>query len=153
MSKFKAGDMVKVLESTSGTFEERKLVGKVCKIHAYDPEYDYSYPYKVWNEDESEWFQFKESQLELATKSWDTLQVGDVLVEGGEEQTVLAVIGGVVALSEVSEQEMLDSWRSKKSLQESGYTIKAAEEDITELTLEQIAKKFKLPVEKLRIKD
>lgn len=91
--------------------------------------------------------------VELLPKSWDTLAKGDVVVDkDGGERTVLLVEGDVIGVSCTNKPtKYLDAY-TKQELIDAGYTIKNAEEEVTELTIDQIAEKFGKPVDKIKIK-
>ena len=90
----------------------------------------------------------------LATKDWDSLQVDDVLVDSnGDKRYILAVCGRVIFLSYVDSKDISGLYRTKEELIKSGYTIlQDEEEEIIELTLEEIADKFGVDVKLIKIK-
>lgn len=90
----------------------------------------------------------------LQVKTMDSLEKGDVIIENDGTDTckVLEILGSLVALSENNRHEEFDDWFLLKSIKDN-WKIKAAEEDIKELTLEEVAKLAGVDVEKLRIKD
>lgn len=86
----------------------------------------------------------------LPKKTWDTLEVGDILVykDGAiSARRVLAIIDEVVALASGSGV----MWYVLANLKNS-WTIKGAV-TTKQLTLDDIAKKFDIPLDQLRIKD
>jgi hypothetical protein len=92
------------------------------------------------------------SRLKHIEKTWDTLEAGDMITTANiEPREVYDVLPNTVIFRSHNGETII---RTKKWLQGAGWTIKGAEEDTpTELTLEEIAKRFNVPVDKLRIKD
>lgn len=88
--------------------------------------------------------------FKAAENTWDTLEVGDILVYkygAISARRVLAIIGEVVALASGSGV----MWYVLANLKNS-WTIKGAV-TTKQLTLDDIAKKFDIPLDQLRIKD
>lgn len=94
----------------------------------------------------------RQGEVKLYKKSLDNLEVGDVLVRNGQERAVLAVVDKLVALSYWDMPDEHYEWYTVAELRKSGMKLKDSEE-ITELTLEEVAELKGIPVEKLRIKD
>lgn len=90
--------------------------------------------------------------LELATKTIDNLEVGDVLVR--EEWHDLIVQGTIreIVFVVTGDKSRQSYDYSVTELKNNGWKLKDSEE-ITELTLEEVAELKGIPVEKLRIKD
>lgn len=90
--------------------------------------------------------------LEFYAKTLDSLAVDDVVVsdEGGE-YTVLDVHGKVVDIAD-SDGHFAYSL-TVKEMKDDDWTVKGAEPELTEVTLEEVAKLKGVPVEKLRIKE
>lgn len=89
-------------------------------------------------------------------KTLDSLEPGDVLLTAsGNERTVIDVLPHSVLLSFLGDPDIVDDWYTPAELRASGYRLKDQPEptDLTELTLDEIAEKFEVPVDKLRIKD
>lgn len=95
--------------------------------------------------------QFKELQG-LTTMRY---KQGDILVdEDGDKRKVLCVCGEVYIFSAYNNFDIFGGSYTQKGLDDLGYKIYIEEpEELTELTLEEIAKKFKVDVSKLRIKE
>lgn len=98
---------------------------------------------------------FSTSNLEKIMKSLDTpetLEHGDVLVNEDfdyRRRIVQGVIGqAIITIDDESSQTALVL--SPTELKDNGWQL---EEDTTEVSVEQIAEKFNVPVDKLRIKD
>lgn len=143
MSKFKVGDRVKVTlkdDSNYGATVEIKTDyrdGTVAVKFLSDAPNPY---HDVYREEY------------LGSHSLDTLSEGDVIVsEAGIERNVTGVAGRVVFM-ENSNGHSYD-WQTIKELKDNDWTVKQPAEDVTELTLEQVAKLAKVDVSKLRIKE
>jgi hypothetical protein len=101
---------------------------------------------------------YRIKNIHFLPRTLDDLEEGDVLVDvagDGYEKTVLGVCGKVFFLSQTFSHESFDTGYTVEDLKIYGWTIKQEqqEEEITELTLEDVAKLANVPVEKLRIKD
>lgn len=82
----------------------------------------------------------------------DTLSVDDVVVnDEGDEYTVASIHDRIVEL-EGSDGHYFSAY-TVKELKDNDWTVKGPGEELTEVTLEEIAKLKGVPVEKLRIKD
>ena len=97
----------------------------------------------------SDWW-YQENELEPAT----LYEVGDILVdEIGNEYKVLEVFPHTCMLgsnTNFDNMYSISSYATYTELKEHGYKLKnSKEEDVTELTLEDVAKKFKIDIDKL----
>lgn len=94
----------------------------------------------------------------LDRKLADGLEVGDVVEcsSRSAEATVLAVVGGGVLLSAWDDFDIAGPWYTLGELVRKGVELKKeptrAEDKPTELTIDQIAEKFGLKPEQVRIK-
>lgn len=95
--------------------------------------------------------QFKELQG-LTTMRY---KQGDILVnQNGNKRKVLGVCGEVYILSAYDNFDIAYKFYTQFELDDMGYKLYTEEpEDLTELTLEEVAKKFNVDVSKLRIKE
>lgn len=93
--------------------------------------------------------------VEPLTKTLDNLEVGDVVVDTiGNEREILCLLPGLYLLSDFNTKDMGSHWYKKSYLKESGYTLKnQPQDDTTELSLQEVADKFGIPVDKLIIKE
>ena len=80
--------------------------------------YDFDYRY---------WWNKYDGDFELV-HGWDYLKKGDILVGGGEENGVLAVVGDLVFVSYYYDFGKAGGYWTKQELQKLGYTIKDAPE-------------------------
>lgn len=83
------------------------------------------------------------SEIELCKKDWDTLEVGDIIVDtDGEEAKVLAVLGDVFLRSCWKDfRYASDCWSTKKYAEDEGWKIKGAEEtDTVKMTVSEVSK-------------
>lgn len=77
-------------------------------------------------------------------KTWDTLEVGDILVDDdGDERAVLGVMGKIVFYSNLEFNESGD-WETVTALKWSGWTIKqdTSTPSETVMTIAEIEKKL-----------
>jgi hypothetical protein len=89
--------------------------------------------------------------VKSATPSLDNLSVDDVVVnDDGEEFTVVGVFGRLVFVEDGNGHA--NGYFTVKELKDNDFTVIGAEEALTELTLPEIAEKFNIPTDKLRIK-
>lgn len=79
-------------------------------------------------------------------------KVGDVLVDKNNyERIVLEVLTQSVLLSTYDNQKYVRGWFSFQELEDMEYKLKTEPEE-TIITMDEVAKKFGIPVEKLKIK-
>ena len=95
---------------------------------------------------------------EKIEKTWDNLAEGDEINDYGSIRTVLGICGRVILLSTCDNKDSAAGcFYTKEELINRNYTIvqPKTEEKVekTELTLQQIADKFNLKVEDIRIKE
>ncbi len=92
--------------------------------------------------------------LDLLTEpSCENLKAGDVLERNGDKIKVLGVCGEVFFTSLANDFEKASySVFTKKELQEKGFQLANSKPEIVELTMDEIAKKFEVPVENLKIR-
>lgn len=107
---------------------------------------------------------FFEDKLTKVEPSIDTLCVGDVIEEkDGMKRKVLAMQGDLCGLSNFNGHKEYFGWCTKHQLKEKEYTFSHHEDGLveqeveadekTELTLKEVAEKFGVDVDALRIKD
>lgn len=98
-----------------------------------------------------------ELKLKERTIKSHPLEEGDVLFDLKDTKAkVLGVCGKVVFLSYRTDFESVSHFRTQKELVASGwrlYRTTTTEQEIKEVTLDEVAKALGIPVEKLRIKD
>lgn len=104
--------------------------------------------------DDSGW-SWSEDMLKPLNKTLRNVEVGDVVIHKlGSETVVLEVLTQTVLLSLPGNHAKAWEWHTFTELETNGFTLKDQEEEETvELTLEDIAKKFNVDIEKLRIKE
>lgn len=143
--KFKIGQKVKVINTTHQPNDStRKMIGKICEIKKLYPYYEYI---GVYTPDKSDYWLFNESDLEAAPeeKTWDTLQVNDVLIYNDcDERTVLGVCGRVIFYSSFLDKDTTHSFDTKETLIKWGWKIKqdTPTEEVVEMTVEEAIKKL-----------
>lgn len=87
--------------------------------------------------------------LEPLVKTWDNLEYGDVIVGGNNDELIVQGWVGDLLFYMNGERHGYTS----KSYAKENWTIKQpTSEDMTEMTLEEVAKLRGVPVERLRIK-
>lgn len=146
MSKFKVGDRVRGI----GGCREGELA-RVTGVDDNGVSFVTDDGYGCWEYD---------SSFKLVTPTLDNLSVDDVVVDKSREFTVGAVIGRVVVLEDSDGHAIysrngikdFDSVFTVKQLKDMGFTVKSAEPAVTEVTLDQVAEKFGVPVEQLKVK-
>lgn len=85
------------------------------------------------------------TNLRLAEKTWDTLEVGDEIEDKyGDTQTVLGVCGRVMFISYHDNKDEYSSGYTKEQLIKYGYTIVSpkVEEEVDEITMEELCKEL-----------
>ncbi|MDI9960697.1 MULTISPECIES: hypothetical protein [unclassified Rhodococcus (in: high G+C Gram-positive bacteria)] len=99
--------------------------------------------------------EFDSSQLVLAEKGLDNLEVGDIIVDtDGDEAKVLAVLGDVFLRSGWSDFDGTADWLTVSEAKSAGWTVKqdTPTEEITELSIAELEKKLDLIAGTLRVK-
>lgn len=138
MSKFKVGDLVKIVKYRdisiyeSGKTEKVGLVGKIDKIRTWGA------PYSIKGEEDYFWY---ENELELAEKTLDNLEVGDELLTSDEDDTVtvLAVSGKMIAISYTDSDDFWQ-WTTANELKRNNYKLKSTQSEPKEMTVEEVSK-------------
>lgn len=139
--KFKIGDRVKVIYK--GDVNYGKIGTITEKGYCYDWRVDFD-NYDGLND---------ENDLELVPKTLDNLEVGDILTtEVGNKRKVLGICGEVVFLSYPNEPEIFKEGLTLKEIKDFAYKLKE-DSEIVELSMDEIASKLGIPVEKLKIKE
>lgn len=98
---------------------------------------------------------FDSSELVLAEKGLDNLEVGDIIVNTvGDEAKALAVLGDVFLRSRLSDFDNAHSWLTISEAQAKGWTVKqdTPTEEITELSIAELEQKLDLTAGTLRVK-
>jgi len=86
----------------------------------------------------------------------EAMKVGDLIVaEHGEEAEVIAITNNHTAFlrSGWDDSDNAGAWYKFTEAKNNGWKLKSQPEDITEITLEEIAKLKGVPVEKIRVKE
>lgn len=134
--KYKIGDRVRLISS--------KRVGTIdCHCREHGAIY-----YRL---DTDKLNFYEESNIELAENTLDTLEVGDILASkfSSYQYKVLAICGDVFGLSRGDEFDLFDGWYTLTEIKKD-HTLKDSPE-ITELTLEDIAKLAGKDVSQIKI--
>lgn len=137
--KFKIGQKVKVIGCTYTLSESaRKMVGNIDKILCVDDiDNTYQLGCGCW---------FNELDLEAVSeeKTWETLQVNDVLIDrNGNERGVLGVCGRVIFLSYSINKDDFHISQIKEHLRSVGWKIKQnTPTEEVEMTVEEATKKL-----------
>lgn len=147
--KFEIGQKVKVIDSTfyvkndSFANTAEQMIGNIYIIERCDWPGN---PYGIRNGNaELRWF--NESDLEAVPeeKTWETITVGDVLIDrDGYERDVLGVCGRVIFVSYTQDKDCFYEGFTKESLIKDGWTIKqdTPTEEVVEMTVEEATKKL-----------
>lgn len=95
---------------------------------------------------------------ELTLLPLNNYKVGQVYTDGDTEFKVLAVVGGLVALSKNDSLDEFDEWRSFKDMDElleendGDFHLKTEADEIKEVTIEEIAELVGVRPEQVRVK-
>lgn len=91
--------------------------------------------------------------LEPFEKTWDSLEIGDVIIDNySNEAKVLAVLGDVFYMIMFDNFNNVGDWHTKKQAKVFGWKIKQPEPEIIEVSMDEVAEKFNVPVSQLKIK-
>ena len=131
MKKYKIGDKVKYISS-----DGELVLNSIHTITRID-ERDDEIPYFLDND----WW-VEESEITLPENIWDTLEVGDIIVNAnGDEAMVVDVFPNSFVRSLWGDFNQSSGIYSKKQAQTNGWTIKGAvTEPVKEMTLEDVEK-------------
>jgi len=146
-------------QKISCVIKEKRIDAKICiengDIYICQNEYDgadcnnkLGYKYSMYSGLIGDEEMIKEYQITFPEKTWDTLSVGDILIDDSlGERKVLAVLGDVCLLSFLNDFEKAYAWFKKKEAQNLGVKIVQESE-----TIEILGKKYekKKVEEKLR---
>lgn len=149
--KIKVGQILKV-KNPEPCGNYRDANGKFIKITEVGSFYSYDILDENLNIISGCCYCFKDEDLEPIKKTLDNLEVGDVIENDGYERKIVDVLPNSYVIGSNDDNEVVVGILSKKIIKELGYTVKQ-EEKVTELTLEQVADKFDIPVDELRIKE
>ena len=130
MKKYKIGDKVKYIS------DDRYF--PLNSIHTITKIYGNNVPYLL---DSACWV--CESDITLTEKTWDTLEVGDIIVDTDEmEALIIDAFPNSFVRSDWGNFETVNCIYSKKEAQTAGWTIKVIETEPVEkeMTLEDIEK-------------
>jgi len=143
MSKFKVGDKAVNIRN-----------GKTYVIIAdKGPAYEFRYQFLTEGGGYSGYFSNNELDVPLK-RGWDNLQVGDVIYKPGckNDYVMIDVFPNTFHAQGADTTGTSVFVGSKQSYINSGWKIRGAEPKRTELTLDEIADKFGIPVKTLKIK-
>lgn len=145
----KVGDKVKIVAGA----DVEHAIGDTGVI--IEDDFGTALPYMVAVADKGTcWYQASELQL-IEEKSMNPYKKGQVLVNKVTEtrkQTVMETLGDLVFVSKNTYPE--EYWGTLHYKQvEGAYTVEIPPTDIKEVTLDEIAKQFNVPVDKIRVKD
>lgn len=134
--KFKIGDTVRIINEKDDFYNR---VGKIVEEAVIcDWRVHFDNDCELYNEDELK----KEEYM---------FSVGDIVKSKiGCKGKVLAVTGELIALSYSNDFDCLWEWYAKKELENAGYKLASEEETI--LSMQEVADKFGVDVDKLKIK-
>lgn len=151
--KYTKGQKVKRIDDNNSLFTKGKIYTIVDTYHPAP------YPLAMID-DKGDKCSYSEEvfskYFKVIDRTWDTLEVGDILLDVSKNEfTVLSITGLLYGLSQKDNPSCHSDWYTKEEFDKYKYTIKqdTPEDDITELTLEEVAELKGIPVDKLRIKD
>lgn len=135
----KIGDKCRVIESDPAHRTEIGTIITVVSKNEYGrPEFD------------NGGFCCTDGHLEKVNEA---AEIGTVYLDGdNDEVTVLAVVGELVAISNYNEPEQFGEFVTLKQLK-GRCTLKGAESEVKELTMQEVAELAGIDVDKLRIKE
>lgn len=157
--KFKVGDIVKADEVSNDryllTTQEKGWTGKVTDVglHGFDAKTlsgEWSWVGQVYSNLKYEYF----SKGGTMPKTLYNLEVGDIVIDDdGDKRKILAVLttgeNPVYAASDCNNFDHADDIYTAKELEDDDYKVVG---ETTELTMDEIADKFGVSVERLKIK-
>jgi hypothetical protein len=154
MTKFKVGDKL-VPKDGNKCINYHDCNGAYIIITAALDKYGYRYDIYDKQNNLSGYCStcFKDDNLDYREHDMNNLQAGDVLEHDNRDYNlkVQGTIGEVVFA--IDFDHGIVRYYSVRELKDKGWKLKTDEPETTELTLEQVAEKFDIPVDKLRIKD
>ena len=148
MARFKIGDRV-YLNNKEAEYSGIKYLGRGTI------EDDDITPRVLWDKaDGDKRWSLAEGDLTLVTDSLDNLQAGMVLENDNNsiDLIVQGLVGEVVFFIDNDESREAN-YDSIQELKDNDWHIKQPKPEVTELTHQQIADKFNIPIEQLRIKE
>ena len=157
MQNVKIGEIYRVKKDSRekcGNFRDKKTAEfiKVTKIDS-DGDIHYVILDKEKNAVGGCEYCLKPSDLLPLKKTLQDIEIGDVVVDrDGNEFAALEVFTQLCMLSYSDNHDSVGAIRTFKELESNGYTIKDQESEIKELTMDEIAEKFDIPVDRLKIK-
>jgi hypothetical protein len=139
--KYKIGDILKIkkgfTEEVCGNYRDYK--GCFIKITDCDGGYDYD----ILDKDKIKVANccgcFKDIHLDTLEKTWDNLEVGDIIVNQGEEAKILEVLSNSFLRSNRGDFSKTGGWYTPKEAQNDGWKIK--QDPIVEVETVEIAGK------------
>ena len=136
--KFKIGDKVRVINKEDEYYDQVGVItGKDISCW-YDWKVTFNSGRSFYDEDE-------------LIKEKNMFNVGDVVVNNsGSKRKVLAVVDELTALSASYNSNYFGSWYTKEQLED--YDYKLVSEEETTLSMQEVADKFGVDVDKLKIK-
>lgn len=142
--EFKAGDKVII---TANTNYHGFKIGETVRLVTHDE----GKSWRATKLDGSDSWYVMESEMKPVSQ----YRVGQVFTKDGEEFKLLAEVDGVFATSEVDDFSRVENWATESQIDEyvkNGWKVKGEKPEVTELTIEEIAKKFDVSPEQVRIK-
>lgn len=153
-NKFKVGDLARVRDDANNhTFYNDIQKGDIARVIRLNG--DQTYKYRLRTDDGRE-ETFRGEQLDLVARDLDHLQPGDIILDDdGDERKVIDVLPNSVLLSAWGSGDDLDTaddWFTPGTLKRKGFTLKQdTPAEVTELTLEDIAKLKGVDVSQIKI--
>lgn len=146
--KFKIGQKVKVISANIESDEFKSMIGKICEIKDFYTDNSCIHnDIAVYTPDKKDYWYFTESDLEAVPeeKTWDTLQVNDVLIDCNEyEKIVLGICGRIIFYSSPLDKDDASSFETKETMIKWGWKIKQ------DTPIEEINKDEKFDIEDIK---
>lgn len=143
--KYKVGDMVRVAKPVGNGYGD--CIGKTGKITMVMP--GFNFPYRIQCI-RSNW---RDSELELITEA-NMYKKGDILENGDSSyaytREVVETLGEIIFTKD-SDDDAAYLW-TPRQLEKEGWKLKSPTPETVEITIEEIATKFGMTPEQVRIK-
>lgn len=143
VDNLKVGAKVKCI-TVNKSHHSDMTVGEIYEVLSFDSD---EFTIKDDNKDSHDFYYDDDgdSWFELVGKTLDTLEAGDIVIDDeDEEYLVIAAIGYIVALSKELDLSLstLGQWISIQRMAKEGWKVKGEEEEVEELTMDEVCKRI-----------
>lgn len=153
-NRFEVGDLARVRDDANNhTFYNDIHKGDIARVIRVNGGETYKYRLRT---DDGREETFRDEQLDLVARDLDHLRAGDIVLDAdNDERRVIDVLPNSVLLSVYGAADDLDTantWFTPGELKRKSFTLKQdTPADVTELTLEDIAKLKGVDVSQIKI--